>query len=146
MSTLSRFDTKKAANEGRWLVIDDPENRGTPLMNGDKPIRLLLMGKDADDFIKQRNMNRADEMKDVRKNAGYSQAVIDDRNFKLLSVATKDWDNMPKSWVEGGDSDEPIAFSRENAYKLYARMQWVFDLADEYIGERKNYFEDASKS
>lgn len=141
MSNLSRFNTKSAANEGRWMTVQDPENKGTPLLNGDKPIRIHLLGRDADVFIKQRNMNRADEMRDVRKNVGFSQAVIDDRNFKLLAAATKGWENMPTSWVKDSDSDEPIEFSPDNAYALYSRIQWLFDDVDEFVGERKNYFE-----
>lgn len=144
MTNLSRFDTREAANEGRWLTLEDPET-GSPLMNGKEPVRILLCGMDSNAFIRQSSLNRSENIKEQRLNKPWQAGVEDDRTRKLLIACTKGWENLPTSWVDGGDSDEPISFSVENADKLYQNMRWVQEAVDRFVGDRKNYFADSSK-
>jgi hypothetical protein len=145
MSNLSRFAVKDASNEGRWMELSDPEDRGKPLLNGEKPIRFLLRGQDSDAFVRQRNINRGIEMGEVRKNINFSQSVADERSQKLLAACVKDWEGVPQGWIDGSDNDEPISYSNENCIKLFQNMQWVMDEIDQFVGDRKNYFAASPK-
>jgi len=58
--------------------------------------------------------------------------TLDNNKIELIAVCTADWEN-----VQYNGETMPCNF--ENAKWLYKTYRWIFDQADEFIGDRGNF-------
>lgn len=141
MSLLS-LNTATASNAGRVMPVLHPDDR-TPLTFGKdkKALTLTLLGKDSDAFIRADQAARNVQMQTLAKGVKYSSAAVDVQISEMLARCTTGWAGIPQGWIDGSDDEKPSEFSYENAVALYSNqgLRWLRDLADEFVGDRRNF-------
>lgn len=142
---LAKLQTAANANEGRWLHLEHPDHR-VPLFadEGDtkeRPVRLLLLGKDSKEYIEAERTNRTRSVENIKKRVKYSATEDDALTAETLAKCTRSWENVPQGWLDGTDDETPAAFNYDNAKKLYENpgVSWVREQADDFIGTRANF-------
>ena len=141
---LLSLDTSGTANEGRNLTLLHPSDR-TALVGADgKQVTITLLGKDSDIFIKAERLIRNKRMDLLKKGGKFSAAEEDQEAWETLARCTVGWHGIPQGWVDGTANGDVSDFSFANAVKLYARMRWVREQVDEFIGTRENFLKASS--
>jgi len=140
---LLSLDFSDIANAGRPLTLLHPAER-TPLLNGNKPITITLLGRDSDTFIKAERIIRNKRMEMAKDGVKFSAAQEDLQGWETMARCTTGWDGIPKGWVDGTAETEPAEFSFANGVKLYTRMRWVFEQVDKFVGTRENFLKASS--
>ncbi len=126
---LANLDTVKGANEGFSVSIYHP---GT---NDDLGIKITVLGKDADEFIK---LSRAQlkKRRDKLVKSGFRSDIpieeIEQDDTRLLAAMTKAWEGVI---IDG----KPVECNTENAIMVYERWPWIREQVNVAIGDRANF-------
>ena len=106
-----------------------------------RPVRILLVGVDSDEYIAAERSNRKRAVESMKKQLEYSPEEADRLSAETLTACTKSWENLPLGWVEGSESEEPAPHTRDNALALYENdgVSWLYTQVDEFIGKRARF-------
>lgn len=141
MVDLSQFDTVKHAEAGMDMLL---RFNGVALKDDKtgQPVTIRLMGKDAGDF-RRRSHEIANKRIELSATKGvqlnFSSEEMELEHIELLVMLTKGWSGISLDGAE-------LAFSEDNARKLYKRFPWLREEVDKFTGTRTNYLGNASKS
>ena len=142
--SLKDLNMKPVANQGATLVLQHPADR-TDLKQADgSNITISLLGKDSDVYVKADNFVQNKRVEAAKRQVKFSNAEAQQQNAETIARCTTSWSGVPKCWVEGGEDEAPVEFSFENAVKLYTTQRWVFEQADNFVGDRANFLKPAS--
>lgn len=127
---LSRFDTKKAADEGFRLQLKDPLGQPTDIV-------IVVKGADSEQFqaAKVEALRRQAEQP---KKRGVDYERIEAELIDLLVAVTVAWENVQ---LDG----EALACTQDNARKLYRRFPWIREQVDAAIYDRANFIPGSGK-
>ena len=125
------LDLAKTADSGADMHVRHPVTE-EPLTTDGKPITIRLLGADSAEF--RNGVKAIANRSQSRKKPSLAEA---ERNaVELLARITTGWQGIV--W-----NGEPLKFSRENAEMLYRERPWLREQADEFAGERANFFKTA---
>jgi hypothetical protein len=143
--SLKDLNLAPVANKGQVLHLKNPGD-GTELFDADKkPVTITLLGKDSDVFVKADNIKQNKMVEAAKRGAKYSAAQMREENEAIMARCTTGWSGIPKCWVEGkGEDETPAEFTFENAVALYHNIGWVFEQADNFVGDRANFLTASS--
>ena len=127
---LDKLDTTEAAEAGVWMPVLHPGNN-TPLMDGETPCQILVVGTDSSRFRKAQRAAADRRIRGGRFRFASAEEQEAD-TLELLSSCTLDWQAID---MDGA----PFPYSKANAKTLYARFGWIRDQVDRYIGDRANF-------
>jgi len=132
---LSNLDVSKKAEDGAILELDHPVT-GDPLIDEEsgEAISIILLGTDSKTYRdKQREYQRKRLSKMTKKRGKEMDLTMSDEDAcDLLATCTVGWEHM----VENG---EELEFSKEAAYKLYMKYNWIREQVDMFIADRENF-------
>ena len=130
---LAQLDTRKAANEGRELVIVNPAN------GQETDIRILLAGADSDLFQKMNDDLQIEFREKLKKNPKANLSPQEDRekNYQRLARATLGWWGIQEEDTDGHLIDVP--FSYEAAIRIYRNYPLVYRQALNFVGAETNF-------
>lgn len=155
---LSALNFTRASDAGQFVHLISPIaiasekiKKGDKLFlegNKDKPIRIRIIGKEGARF-EAIMLAESEELKEIVA-AGKTLSEADKllRQRDLFVKCTDGWENLPTGWIEGTDDDTPVAYSQENAAKLYGQpgMYWIREQLDAYVDERQHFLSEPAKS
>ena len=132
---LAQLDTRKAANEGRELVIVDP---ATGL---DTDIKILLAGGDSDLFQKMNDDLQLEFREKLKKNPQAALSPQEDRekNYQRLARATLGWWNVK-------ENGQDVPFSYEAAKRIYREYPVIYRQALNFVGAETNFLPNSPTS
>lgn len=122
------IDPTAAANEGAVLELRDPT--GAPMLNGDEPVTITLLGTDSDVYTKASFAltNRALRNRG-KQNVTAESLLADDIN--VLAKVTLGWSGIDKDGA-------PFPFTEDNAKVLY-RVAFIREQVQAFIVDRANF-------
>ena len=138
--SLAALNFASAANQGVVMPVLHPVDR-VPIKNGETAITITLLGKDSDAFVAAERAARNRQVENLKDRVKYSAAEDDRQAAETLAGCIVTWDGIPTCWVEGGEDETPIAFSREAAVKMMLNpgVSWLFTAIDKYVGDRSHF-------
>lgn len=95
------------------------------------PMSLEVVGTDSDVF---RNRQRTLRNKRLKRN-NRQKITADEIEADAIATIVSCTVGFNNIVLDG----ELIEYNEANAFKLYERLRWVFEQADEFIGERVNF-------
>ena len=134
---LAKFQTKKAAEEGRFMQFHDPEDDSLIFDDAGAPMGLLLLGRDSEAFNKcvaKLNRARSENIRIKRggKVEGMDPAFEKEANLDLIVAC-----------VNGGHAvinGTAVNLKDPSVAKLFLiDFPCFLEQADEYITDRANY-------
>jgi hypothetical protein len=125
---LKRYDTRPAAEEGRWLTLKDPET------GAELPARILLKGTDSQAYKEAMLAQRRARLEHFDKTGGSRQdpAATDAEDLERLVAVTASWENITL-----GDEDFPC--TPANARELYTGWPEFKSQIVAFIAQRANF-------
>ena len=157
---LKRDAAGQAVYERTGGTDEDPEFgpvilRTEKLMNGDKPVELIIAGPDSDRVSLAQLATF-----DIQRRAAFDERPVStqesrDSNVMRWAGAVIGWNNVPRGWVEAYDpndpaqvatADDPIAYSDKNARAMFnqAGMTWLGQKVDKLLMERNRFLPSGS--
>ncbi len=132
---LTQLDTRKAANEGRELVIVDP---ATGL---DTDIKILLAGQDSDIFQKLDRKASRERFKRLKqgRQLNLTPEEIEDEQLQMLVACTLGWSDL----LENG---QPVTFSATEAKRIYRNYPIIRRQVAAFIGAEANFLSESPTS
>lgn len=137
---LANINIEKLAEQGAILELEHPVS-GDVLMqdkpNEKKPVTINVLGTDSKVWRnKQREYQRKRiaSMQRNRKNADLT--ISDEDACELLAECTTGWDGIVIS-------GKPVEFSKDAAYDLYMKFNWIREQVDAFMGDRANFLKSA---
>ena len=134
-------DVSAAAENGAVLELKDPT--GELILKPDgSPVTITLMGTESKQYKKARNaigdryLKKATPRKAAM--AETTEEAISDLASQLAAV-TISWDGIIRSGIT-------VECTRDNARALYIDCEWVREQADNFVGERRNFWKASPKS
>lgn len=129
---LTRYDVRSAADKGADLHLKSPFD-GEPLMDGDKPVTVKVLGRDA--AVVQEARKAAD--------AALAKGDIDEteRGLRVMCAAIIGWSGLD---FEGG----AFEFSPANVRVLLtdSRTDWIAEQIAPFSLSRRNYSKNMQAS
>ena len=127
------LDLARAADPGRdqaaWLEVMDPVS-GRP--NG---VRIRLAGLDSPAHrAAQREMTNRRLAAMARRGSRYRPRAeeLEAEALNLLVAVTLDWEGI-------SENGQPLACTPENVREVYARVPWLHEQVDDFVGDRANF-------
>ena len=130
---LSSFDVSEAASRGATLILRNPATGEDLFADDGKPITITLLGSDSSEYRK-RIRATANQRINSRKKRTVEQ--IEQESIEMLAAVTQGWCGIV---VDG----EEVAFSQDEAKKLYRRFSWITEQVDEFVSDRSNFLTSA---
>ncbi len=125
---LSKLDLTKSSNEGAWVVLKHPAS------NEDLPMKIKIIGKDSDKFIKLSEDFRRSTLEDMKANKTVEQRIQTSKDYgdSLLIACTIEWQGIE---LDGKKLD----CNAENVKLVYQRFGWIKEQIDTAIADRSNF-------
>lgn len=133
---ILNLDPRKKANEGTFLHLKHPGTGAYLYGQTDgkddesKPVGLYLLGTDSDAFAKRQH-EKVNARFTAKKPPVVTSESLERERVELVADLTVGWLNLE---VDGSDE-----FTQANVFKLYSRLPWVREQADEWAGNRVNF-------
>ena len=125
---LAKLDTAKVAEEGAELRVAHPTT------GEDLGIKITLIGTDSKTF---RDISKSRATASLKKK---TREIDLDQNesdaVELLAKCTKSWSGITENGKE-------VAFSYDNAVKLYTKYLWLREQIDRFMADRSNFLPSA---
>lgn len=134
---LSNINLDEMAEEGAILELEHPVT-GEKLVADDEnktQMSLSLLGMDSKEYrnkSKELQAKRTMALAKKRSSHGASFVMSDDDACSLLAACTTGF----TLYLDG----EFVEFSKKAAKELYLKYTWMREQADEFIGDRANFF------
>ena len=140
ISGLDAFDTNAPSEEGRVMEARNPA--GTEILRwpDGRPYTITLYGVDSKRVVDEAR-KQADRRTTFmsRSRQTVSSSVVEKDNVELLVVSTKSWDIA----LSNGKSAKNDAKEFRAAYQKY---RWLYDQANEFMGNRGNFMKTKPSS
>lgn len=122
---LNKLDLTKASNEGAWLTLKHP------VSNDDLPMKIKIIGKDSDKFIKLSEDFRRSTLEDMKNNKTSEQRIQTAKEYgdNLLVACTIEWQGIE---LDGKKLD----CTADNVKLVYQRFGWIKEQVDTAIADR----------
>jgi hypothetical protein len=122
---LSKLDLTKSSNEGAWITLKHPSS------NDDLPMKIKVIGKDSDKFIKLSEDFRRSNLEDMKSNKTVEQRMQASKEYgdTLLVACTLEWQGIE---LDGKKLD----CTPENIKLVYQRFGWIKEQIDTAIADR----------
>lgn len=130
---LASLDMAAAADRGADMALEHPVTGAPLLTDAGEPITIRLLGNDSREF-RAAISDLADKQAGKRRQ---SLEAAEAHSVDLLARLTTGWHGI----VYNG---EALAFTRENAARIYRERPWIREQVDKFIGDRGNFFKDGS--
>jgi hypothetical protein len=133
---LSNLDVITGSNEGFDVVIFNPKD------NQDTDIVITVLGRDSDTFRRmasdqaRRRVSKFNRGGSFRANQVPTIEEVDADTIAILAACTTGWKNVS---IKG----EELAFSKDNAARLYKEYPWIRDQVDAAVADRGNFMKGA---
>jgi hypothetical protein len=135
------FEAFGSANEGAVLEVRHPVT-GLPLTLDDQtPVRITLVGMDSEQYraaVRARTNKRIKAAAETSRSQ-VSAEMLENEGLDILVACTLGWEGI---FVK----DAPLPFSPENAKTLYARLPFLREQVDSFIGDRGNFLKASPAS
>lgn len=132
---LSKFNMEIYAEKGAVMELVNPVDGETLLDDEGNPVSIKLLGQDSKAW---RKMNRdftrkktSEMAKSRRRSVDFT--MTDEEKAEMVAACTIGW-----SGIE--EDGQAIEFSQESAKDIYMKYSWIREQADEFIGDRANFF------
>ena len=133
---IGGLDSTDLSNEGVKMGVRHPTTKRPLETEGGQKVTITLLGSDSDkynDILNKIRRKRVEAVRDGELDEVELTEVVMKEADDIIAACTLGW--------EGIDWDgEPFPFSHENALKLYKRIRWLRNQADEFMQERSNFF------
>jgi len=125
---LNSLDLTKNSNEGAWITLKHPAS------NEDLPMKIKVIGKDSDKFIKLSEDFRRSTLEDMKSNKTVEQRIQTSKEYgdTLLVACTLEWQGIE---LDGKKLD----CTPENIKLVYQRFGWIKEQVDSAIADRANF-------
>lgn len=125
---LNKLDLTKASNEGTWYTLKHPSS------NEDLPMKIKIIGKDSDKFIKLSEDFRRSTLDDMKNNKTVEQRIETSKEYgdNLLIACTIEWQGIE---LDG----KKLECTPENVRLVYKRFGWIKEQIDTAIADRANF-------
>jgi hypothetical protein len=125
---LNKLDLTKVSNEGVWITLKHPSS------NEDLPMKIKVVGKDSDKFIKLSEDFRRSTLEDMKANKTVEQRIETSKQYgdNLLVACTLEWQGIE---LDGKKLD----CNAENVKLVYQRFGWIKEQIDTAIADRANF-------
>jgi hypothetical protein len=126
---LSKVDTTAAADSGADMQVRNPAT-GEPLVHDDgAPVTITLCGVDSQRYKKaeQSATDRRLQAQQPGRRAPLTAAGLESDRIELIVACTLGW------------NIERPECNAVNARKAYRRLPWLFEQADQFVGDRSNF-------
>jgi len=122
---LAKLDLTKNSNEGAWITLKHPAS------NEDLPMKIKVIGKDSDKFIKLSEDFRRSTLEDMKSNKTVEQRIQTSKEYgdTLLVACTLEWQGIE---LDGKKLD----CTPENIKLVYQRFGWIKEQVDTAIADR----------
>ena len=118
----------EAANAGAVLELRDPN--GAPMLNGDEPVTITLLGADSDTYVRASQALTDRALRNRGKQNVTAASLLADQ-INLLAKVTVGWSGLEKD-------GETYPFNEDNARALY-RLPYIREQAEAFIADRGNF-------
>lgn len=129
---LRQFETGK---DGEWLDVLHPTTGEILRDEEGAPMRILLLGKDSDDYRKAQRAATQRRLKSRSKRSMIDAETLEREAVEVLIVCTKDWEGV-------GDAGEDLSCTPENVRRVYSSYLWLREQVDEFVEDRGNFMKD----
>lgn len=125
---LNKLDLTKSSNEGVWYTLKHPAT------NDDLPMKIKVIGKDSDKFIKLSEDFRRSTLEDMKANKTTEQRIQTSKEYgdNLLIACTLEWQGIE---LDGKKLD----CTPDNVKLVYQRFGWIKEQIDTAIADRANF-------
>lgn len=125
---LKNYNLSKSADAGADLVIEDP------ITGEELDVTITLLGSDSAAYRNKAREMQRDRISKMAKgrNKKLDLSVSEKEECELLAACTVGWDGIELDGVE-------VAFSYDEAVKLYLDFTWIKEQVDSFIGDRANF-------
>lgn len=125
---LNKLDLTKASNDGVWITLKHPAS------DENLPMKIKVIGKDSDKFIKLSEDFRRSTLEDMKANKTMEQRIETSKEYgdKLLIACTLEWQGIE---LDGKKLD----CTPENVKMVYQRFSWIKEQIDTAIADRANF-------
>jgi len=131
MIDLATLDTSATADKGAVMTLLHPVSR-QPLRDGEgREVTLILAGQDSEAFRKAQRA-ATNKRLSAKGRTKLTAEELEAEAIELLARCTLGWTGIA---FDG----RPLDHSAANAVRLYERLPWVREQADEFIADRANY-------
>jgi len=136
---LSKLDSVKAANDGAPIDVVHP-------ISGELlGLRIHVMGKDSDVFRQVVALQSRRRLARITKGGGFKLDAVPQSEIEADAVITLA--KCTTAFTDGENKDttivlpdnEEVAFSEDNAAKVYTKLPWLREQIDVAIGDRANF-------
>jgi hypothetical protein len=136
---LSDFDLAKGAESGADLALRNPVTDEPLLTEDGAQITIRLVGMDSGAYRRALHQIQNRKLGRLTRGKSPSMELVERDELELLAACTVGWSGVV---VDGA----PLEFSAQNAVSLYERFRWIKEQVDAYIGDRENFFQNASNA
>jgi hypothetical protein len=125
---LNKLDLTKVSNDGVWVALKHPSS------NEDLPMKIKIIGKDSDKFLKLSEDFRRSSLEDMKANKTVEQRMQTSKEYgdTLLIACTLDWQGIE---LDGKKLD----CTSDNVKLVYQRFAWIKEQVDTAIADRANF-------
>lgn len=122
---LNKLDLTKSSNEGVWYTLKHPVN------NDELPMKIKVIGKDSDKFIKLSEDFRRSTLEDMKTNKTSEQRIQVAKEYgdNILIACTLEWQGIE---LDGKKLD----CTPDNVKLVYQRFGWIKEQIDTAIADR----------
>ena len=137
MVKVAKFDVRAAADKGADLILRHPTSNDI-LVGEDGKTRAIITVQGSDskayrDFIRAKTRDR---LQKAEREGQMAQALnfdgAEQEDAELYAEITTGW-----SGIEG-DAGE-LAFTKDNAIKLYLEQSWIREQISKFVNNRANF-------
>ncbi len=125
---LNKLDLTKLSNEGIWYTLKHP------VSNKELPMKIKIIGKDSDKFIKLSEDFRRSSLEDMKANKTAEQRLEASKQYgdMLLAACSIEWEGIE---LDGKKLD----CTQDNVKMVYERFAWIKEQIDSAIADRANF-------
>lgn len=122
---LNKLDLTKSSNEGIWYALKHP------VTNDELPMKIKVIGKDSDKFIKLSEDFRRSTLEDMKVNKTSEQRIQVAKEYgdNILIACTLEWQGIE---LDGKKLD----CTPDNVKLVYQRFGWIKEQIDTAIADR----------
>ena len=125
------LSTLDAGAEGAVMTVRHPGTDETLKDAAGNPVTLTLVGTDHAAY-KKAQRQAIDRRLAKGNRAKTTAAALDEDNITTIACFTTAWSGVGL----GGDD---LPFSLENVKLAYERLPWLFEQANQFVGDRANF-------
>jgi hypothetical protein len=134
---LGQLDTGAASEGGVDMPVRHPVTNA-PLLDGETPVTIRVLGMDSKAFRKATRANQDRRLKGMRYRTPTADE-IDAEGLDLLVKCTAAWSGIE---LDGA----PLECTPANVRTLYTRFVWLREQVDTAIGDRGNFLQPSATS